>query len=310
MVHKIILDCDPGHDDAIALLLAAHHPAIELLAVTTVAGNQAVEKTARNALKVCSLAGIHHIPVARGMEKPLVRPSEYAADIHGVTGLDGPHIPEPDFTLAPQHAVDLIIDLLSHSEDPITLVATGPLTNIATVLIRAPHLKGKIKAISMMGGAIGLGNTTPAAEFNIWFDPKAACQVFDSGIPITLIPLEVTHQALATPDIIQRLRASRRHIANFSADLLLYFAESYKQVFGFAAPPVHDPCAVAAVISPDIIEGQMMRVEIETEGKWSAGRTICDVYHKLGRAPNARVGTSLYVARFWDMVIDTLLTYA
>lgn len=310
MKHKIILDCDPGHDDVIALLLAAHHPQIELLAITTVAGNQAVEKTARNALKVCSLAGIRDIPIARGMEKPLTREPEYAADIHGESGLDGPDIPEPDLVLAPQHAVDLIIDLLQRSEGDITLVATGPLTNIATVLERAPHLAQKIKAISIMGGAIGVGNTTPAAEFNIKFDPEAAQRVFLSGCSITLIPLEVTHQALATPEIIQRLRGSQRHVANFAADLLLYFAETYKQVFGFAAPPVHDPCAVAAVIAPDIIEGQEMRVEIETTGEWCVGRTVCDVYHQFALPANARVGQSLDVSRFWNIVIETLLTYS
>nr|WP_236037842.1 nucleoside hydrolase [Ktedonobacter robiniae] len=237
MKEKIILDCDPGHDDAIALLLAAHHPQLELLAVTTVAGNQAVEKTSRNALKVCSLAGLHHIPVARGMEKPLVRAPGFAADIHGETGLDGPDMPEPVMSLVRMHAVDLLIDLLLRAEEPITLVATGPLTNIATALERSPHIARNIKAISIMGGAIGLGNVTPAAEFNIWFDPEAAQKVFQCGRPITMVPLEVTHQALATKEIMRRLRSSGRRVANFAADLLAFFADTYEQVFGFSAPP-------------------------------------------------------------------------
>ncbi|EFH85476.1 nucleoside hydrolase [Ktedonobacter racemifer] len=309
MKEKIILDCDPGHDDAIALLLAAHHPQLELLAVTTVAGNQAVEKTSRNALKVCSLAGLHHIPVARGMEKPLVRAPGFAADIHGETGLDGPDIPEPVMSLVSMHAVDLLIDLLLRAEEPITLVATGPLTNIATALEREPHIARNIKAISIMGGAIGLGNVTPAAEFNIWFDPEAAQKVFQCGRPITMIPLEVTHQALATKEIMRRLRSSGRRVANFAADLLAFFADTYEQVFGFSAPPVHDPCAVAAVIDPAIIEGHDIRVEIETGGEWSAGRTICDVYGKIQLPPNARVGYSLNVPHFWDLTINTILTY-
>src|SRR6266536_1025844 len=271
MKHKIILDCDPGHDDAIALLLAAHHPDIELLAVTTVAGNQALEKTSRNALKVCSLANIRSVPVARGMDRPMLRPPRYATDIHGETGLDGPDIPEPDIELVPQHGVDLLIDL-------------------ATAMRREPAIVPKIKAISLMGGAIGVGNTTPAAEFNIWFDPEAASIVFNCGRPITMAPLEVTHQALATDEVLQRLRSSGRRVASFAADLLVFFAETYLRVFGFTAPPVHDPCAVAAVVAPDIIKARAMHVAIETVGEWTAGRTVCDVYGKLGKEETVRVG--------------------
>ncbi|HLZ56887.1 MAG TPA: nucleoside hydrolase [Ktedonosporobacter sp.] len=309
MSHKIILDCDPGHDDAIAILLAARHPDIELLAITTVAGNQSVEKTSRNALKVCSLANIRNIPIARGMEHPLVRPARHAADIHGESGLDGPNLPEPDIALASQHAVDLLIDRLMRSEGDITLVATGPLTNLATAMRLEPAILPKIKAISLMGGAIGLGNTTPAAEFNIWCDPEAAAIVFDCGRPITMTPLEVTHQALATEEVLSRLRGSGRKVANFAADLLVFFASTYRQVFNFSVPPVHDPCAVATVIDPDIVQAKMMRVEIETAGQWSAGQTLCDVYGTFGKEPNARVGHALAVERFWDLLIETLLMY-
>jgi inosine-uridine nucleoside N-ribohydrolase len=309
MKHKIILDCDPGHDDAIALLLAAHHPDIELLAVTTVAGNQALEKTTRNALKVCSLANIRSVPIARGMDRPMLRPPRYASDIHGETGLDGPTIPEPDIELLPQHGVDLLIDLLMHSNNDITLVHTGPLTNLATAMRREPAIVPKIQAISLMGGAIGVGNTTPAAEFNIWFDPEAASIVFNCGRPITMAPLEVTHQALATDAVLQRLRMSGRRVASFAADLLVFFADTYLRVFGFVDPPVHDPCAVAAVVAPDIIKARSMYVAIETVGEWTAGRTVCDVYGKLGKKETARVGYALDVPRFWDMLITTLLSY-
>ena len=309
MKHKIILDCDPGHDDALAILLAAHHPAIELVAITTVAGNQTLEKTTRNALKVCSLANIRSVPIASGMDRPLLRPPRYATDIHGETGLDGPDLPEPDIALASQHAVDLLIDLLMHSDNDITLVHTGPLTNLAMALRRKPAIAPKIRAISLMGGAIGVGNTTPAAEFNIWFDPEAAAIVFNCGRPITIVPLEVTHQALATEAVLQRLRASGRRVASFAADLLVFFAGTYLRVFGFANPPVHDPCAVAAVVAPDIIEARSMHVAIETLGELTAGRTVCDVYGKMGGKPNARVGYALDVPRFWDMLIGTLVRY-
>src|SRR5437660_11992346 len=228
MTHKIILDCDPGHDDAIAILLAGRHPEIELLAITTVAGNQSVEKTTRNALKVCSLANIRHIPIAMGMDRPLVRAPQHAPEIHGESGMDGPHIPEPDIELDPRHAVDLLIELLLSSDGDITLVPTGPLTNIATAMRREPVIIPKIKAISLMGGAIGLGNTTPAAEFNIHTDPEAAAIVFSCRRPITMCPLEVTHQALATEDVLGHLREANRPVATFAADLLDFFAGRYR----------------------------------------------------------------------------------
>ncbi len=309
MKHKIILDCDPGHDDAIALLLAAHHPDIDLLAITTVAGNQSVEKTTLNALKICSLANIRHIPVAKGMDRPLVRPARHAPNIHGESGMDGPNVPEPDIEVVPEHAVDVLIKFLLQSDGDITLVPTGPLTNIATAIRTEPAIVPKIKAISLMGGAIGLGNTTPAAEFNIWCDPEAAAIVFGCGRPITMAPLEVTHQALATEEVLQRLREAQRPVASFAADLLNFFADSYKQVFGFPSPPVHDPCAVAAVIDPSIVKTKLMHVAIETTSELTAGRTVCDVYGKMGKAAHVQVGFALDVPRFWDLVIDTLLTY-
>lgn len=307
--HKIILDCDPGHDDAIAILLAAHHPEIELLAITTVAGNQSVAKTTRNALKVCSLANVRTIPIAMGMDRPLLRPARHAADIHGESGLDGPYVPEPDLAPVPQHGVDLLIDRLMNSEGEITLVATGPLTNIAMALRREPAIAARIKAISLMGGAIGVGNVSANAEFNIWADPEAASIVFACGCPITMVPLEVTHQALATDEIIGRLRGANRRVTAFAADLLLFFADRYRNVFGFSAPPVHDPCAVAAVVAPEIIATHMMYVEIETSSELTLGRTVCDIYGKMGKAPNVRVGYALDVERFWDILVSTLLTY-
>ncbi len=309
MTHKIILDCDPGHDDAIAILLAAHHPEIELLAITTVAGNQSVDKTTLNALKVCSLANIRNVPIARGCERPLVRKAIHAPNIHGESGMDGPQLPEPNIESVSQHAVELLIDLLLHSDGDITLVPTGPLTNIATAIRSEPAIIPKISAISLMGGAIGVGNASPAGEFNIWADPEAASIVFDCGRPITMSPLEVTHQALATEEILSQLREAQRPVADFVVGLLDFFGATYRDVFGFPAPPVHDPCAVAAVIDPTILSTHNMRVEIETKGKWTSGRTVCDVYGQSGEEPNACVGYALDTERFWEMLIGTLLTY-
>lgn len=309
MKQKIILDCDPGHDDAIAILLAGHHPQIELLAITTVAGNQSIDKTTINALKVCSLAGLHSVPIARGMDRPLLVPAQHAADIHGESGLDGPTIPAPTIEPVNQHAVDLIIELLLQSDGDITLVPTGPLTNIAMAMRREPAILPKIKGISLMGGAIGLGNVTPAAEFNIYADPHAAAIVFGCGRPITVCPLEVTHQALATESVLNRLRDSRRVVATVAADLLDFFASTYREVFGFPAAPVHDPCAVAAVIDPTIVQSKSVRVEIETTGEWTRGRTVCDIHNTWGKTPNALLGQELEVERFWEMVIETLLSY-
>ncbi|HEY0753641.1 MAG TPA: nucleoside hydrolase [Ktedonobacteraceae bacterium] len=310
MTQKIILDCDPGHDDAVALLLAARHPEIELLAVTTVAGNQSVDKTTRNALKVCTLADLRHIPIARGMDRPLVRAAKHAANIHGESGMDGPDVPEPDIEPVASHAVDLLIEMLLNSDGDITLVPTGPLTNIAAAMRKQPAIIAKIKAISLMGGSIGLGNVTPAAEFNIHTDPEAAAIVFACGRPLTVSTLEVTHQALATAEIVARLRNAGRRVATFVADLLVFFAETYQRVFGFTAPPLHDPCAVAAVIDPTILKAQMMHVEIETAGTWTSGSTVCDVHHVLQKEPNARVGHGLEVERFWEMLLEVLLSYA
>ena len=307
---RIILDCDPGHDDAIAILLAARAPQLKLEAITTVAGNQTVEKTARNALKVCSLAGIRDVPVAAGMDRPLVQRQYLAPEIHGESGLDGPSIPEPTLELAPMHAVDLLIDRLMSSEGDLTIVATGPLTNVATALRREPRIVPKIERIVLMGGAIGLGNWTPAAEFNIYVDPEAASIVFSSGCPITMVGLEVTHRAQATSLVRQRIRALNNPVALLVDELLEYFAETYRTVFGFPAPPVHDPCAVACLMDPEVLQSRPMRVDIELQGEFSRGRTICDVYGTTGRPANADVGLDLDAERFWDLLTSTLAMYA
>jgi inosine-uridine nucleoside N-ribohydrolase len=306
---KIILDCDPGHDDAIAILLAARCPAVRLVAITTVAGNQTLEKTTLNARRVLTVAGITDVPVAAGCDRPLVRPQIVAEDIHGESGLDGPKFPEPTVPLDPRHAVDLIIELLLDSAGDITLVPVGPLTNIAMAMRREPDIIRKIKHISLMGGAVGLGNHTPAAEFNILADPEAARIVFESGVPITMCGLDLTHQALATEPVLERIRALGTPVAEMAVELLRFFAATYKERQGFDAPPVHDPCAVAWVAEPDIVETVPAHVDVETRGEFCCGRTVVDLYGVLGKPANALVGVKLDFDRFWDLVIDALARY-
>ena len=310
-MQRIILDCDPGHDDAIALLLAARSPALRLEAVTTVAGNASVENTARNALRICALAGIVDVPVAAGMDRPLVRALHTAPSIHGATGLDGPALSEPNRPLASLHAVDLIVEraLAESEEGGLTIVATGPLTNVAMALRREPRIIPRLRGIVLMGGAIGLGNWTPAAEFNIFVDPEAAHVVFTAGCPVTMIGLDVTHQVLATPAVRERIRALGPPVASVVDELLGYFAGTYREVFGFEAPPLHDPCAVAAVIDPSLVRTQPMHVDIELRGEHTAGRTVCDVHGVTGQPANAQVAVGIEVERFWDLLIATLARY-
>jgi inosine-uridine nucleoside N-ribohydrolase len=305
----IILDCDPGHDDALAILLAAAAPSLELLAITTVAGNQTLAKTTLNARRVCTVARIHDVPIAAGADRPLAHEGRVAAEIHGDSGLDGPAFGEPQVPLDPRHAADLISEL-SRSVGGLVLVATGPLTNVATALAADPGLATRLSRIVLMGGAIGVGNTTPAAEFNIATDAEAARAVFESGLPITMVPLEATHHALATPEVLARIAAIGTPLAAMTVDLLAFFATTYRAVFGFESPPVHDPCAVAWLIDPSIVPTRPMHVDIETRAEFSYGRTVCDVYGVTGRAPNAEVATGLAAERFWELMIDALASYA
>ena len=304
----IVLDCDPGHDDALAILLAAAGPSLELVAITTVAGNQSLDKTTLNARRVCSVAGILDVPIAAGCDRPLVRSRIAAPEIHGESGLDGPAFGAPTVPLDPRHAVDVILEA-SHEHPGVVLVPTGPLTNVATALARDPSLGQRLRRIVLMGGAMGLGNVTPAAEFNIAADPEAARAVFESGVPITMVPLETTHRALATPEVIQRIAALDFPLAHMCVELLGFFAETYLRVFGFPAPAVHDPCAVAWVIDSSMVPTQRMRVDIETDAEFSYGRTVCDLYGVTGREPNAEVGMGLEVDRFWALMIGAIASY-
>lgn len=307
MPRKIILDCDPGHDDAIAILLAYGCPDIDLVAITTVAGNQTLAKTTLNARRVCTVAGIHSVPIAAGCDRPLVRAPVNAPEIHGESGLDGPTFPQPTVPIVDAHAVDLIVDLLMESSGDIVLVPTGPLTNIAMALRREPRVAAKLPEIVLMGGSYTRGNHTPAAEFNIFADPEAAAIVFTSGVPITMLGLDLTHQALATPDVIDRIHRIDTPLANIVVDLLTFFADTYRDRFGFIAPPVHDPCAVARVARPDLIAVQEAFVAVETQGQWTSGTTVVDFLGILQEPTNAKVASALNVDGFWDLVIDAIM---
>src|SRR5919201_306923 len=239
---KVILDCDPGHDDALAILLAHGNPAIELAAITTVAGNQTLDRTTLNARRVCSLAGIHDVPIVAGSERPLTRDLVTAPHIHGQSGLDGPAWGPPTVPLAPDHAVDLIVSLVMASPGEITLVPTGPLTNVALALRREPRLVSAVREVVLMGGAYTRGNETPAAEFNVFVDPEAAAIVFGAGWPVTMVGLDLTHQALATAAVLDRIRAVGTPVAQTGVDLGDFFARPPRGAGGRGPPPVHDAC--------------------------------------------------------------------
>jgi inosine-uridine nucleoside N-ribohydrolase len=305
-VTPIILDCDPGHDDAIAIMLAAGDPAVDLLAITTVAGNQTLDKTTLNALRVCTLAEIHDVPVAPGCARPLSRPLQVAEDVHGKSGLDGPRSGEPTVKVVDEHGVDLMHRILQEHPEPVTLVPTGPLTNIALLLTRYPEDATRIREIVLMGGSTERGNVSPYAEFNIFVDPEAAAIVFGSGVPVTMCGLNVTHQALVTPDVVARLEALGGELGPVCAELMTYFASTYRKLWGFEAPPLHDPVAVARVIDPSLVECVDAHVAIEVSGEHTRGATVVDLHGYLGGAPNAKVAVEVDVSRFWDRLIAAL----
>lgn len=309
MPEKIILDCDPGHDDAIAILLACASPELEVRGITTVAGNVSLEKTSTNALKVCELGNIKRIPVYAGMSGPLVRRLETAEHVHGKSGMDGPELPEPELKPAQMSAVDFIISELINSAEPITLVPTGPLTNIAMAILHEPRIVPKIKEIVSMGGALYEGNITPSAEFNIYVDPHAARIVYSCGAKVTMIGLNLTHQALATPERIARIKSIGTKVSETVVQLLDFYFRFHRRRYTLPGPPLHDPCAVAAVIDRSLIKTNRMYVDIETTGELTIGRTVCDVWGVTGKQPNAEVGMSIDDERFFDLLIERLAGY-
>jgi purine nucleosidase len=301
-----ILDCDPGHDDMVAILLAAAHPRIDLLAITTVAGNGTLERTTHNARAVCGLAGIRGVPIAAGAPGPLVGRLRTAPHVHGESGLDGAELAGADVPLAAEHAVDLMARLLRQTARPITLVPTGPLTNVALLLRTYPDLAEHVREIVLMGGSTDVGNIEPLAEFNIHVDPEAADVVFSSGLPVTMCGLNVTHQALANEAVLERLRGLGTPLADTVVRLLGFFRDRYRDIWGLPAPPVHDPVAVARVIDPALVRCEEAHVAVELHGTHTRGATVCDRFGISGHTPNARVAVELDAAGFWDLVVSAV----
>ena len=305
----VVMDVDPGHDDALAILLAYARPEIDLRAITVVAGNQTLPKTLRNCLQLCTVAGMSDLPVAAGSAVPILRPQEISPEVHGESGLEGPQLPEPTIQPEAIHAVDLIARVIRESDQPVTLIPTGPLTNIALFLLKYPELKGRIAHICLMGGAITEGNKTPSAEFNIYVDPEAARIVFNAGLPLTMIGLDVTHKALITPTHSRQLRDTHGKVATVVADLLDFFTLWHDEVYQMGGAPLHDPCAVAQVIQPGIVTTRHLNVDIEVHGELTAGRTVVDLWKVTGKEPNVHVGVDLDTPAFVAMLLDAVRSY-
>lgn len=303
----LILDGDPGHDDAIAWMLAKANPALDIRAVTSCAGNQTIEKTTYNARRVCTLLGID-APVAMGRPRPLLADPITAGNIHGQTGLDGPALPEPAMEVSPIGAVELMAKVLRESEEPVTIVSTGPQTNVAALLLAHPELKEKIGRISLMGGGIAYGNWTPAAEFNILVDPEAAQTVFSSGVPVNMAGLDVTEKALIFPEDFERIRAVGNQVAQVVAEWLEFFYRFHRSI-GYAGAPVHDPCAVAVLLRPELFTIQELYVEVETAGEYCRGTTVGDVRGRTGRPANARCLMNVDRQGFAELLVEAVRAY-
>jgi inosine-uridine nucleoside N-ribohydrolase len=297
----VIIDCDPGHDDAIALLLALASPELELVGVTTVHGNQTLDKTTDNALRVLALVGREDVPVAAGADRPLVRDLNVAAHVHGDSGLDGPVLPERASEPVAQHAVDFLVE---HVTSETVLVPVGPLTNVALALERGI----RPARIVLMGGAVAEGNMTPAAEFNIWADPEAAARVFGSGLDVTMIGLDVTHAALLTGAWAERFRAAGR-VGAFVAELVEFFKRYHARTYGWDGAPIHDAVALAHVFRPDLVTTERMNVEIETQSELTRGRTVADRWKRTAREPNAHVGVAIDGDAFLALLLERISTY-
>jgi len=311
MALPVIIDCDPGHDDAIALVLALASPELDVKAVTSSAGNQTPDKTLRNVLRMLTLLKRPDIPVAGGALKPLMRELIIADNVHGESGLDGPALPEPGFAAQSCTAVELMANILRDSVEPVTIVATGPQTNVALLLNSHPELHAKIERIVIMGGAMVLGNWQPAVEFNIYVDPEAAEIVFQSGLPVVMAGLDVTHKAQIHVEDIEHFRRIGNPISTIVAELLDFFLEYHKdEKWGFVGAPLHDPCTIAWLLKPEMFTTVERWVGVETQGKYTQGMTVVDFYNLTGRKPNATVMLDVDRQAFVDLLAERLAFYA
>ncbi|ABL72067.1 MULTISPECIES: nucleoside hydrolase [Paracoccus] len=307
MARKIIIDTDPGQDDAVAILLALASPEIEVLGLSVVAGNVPLHHTQRNARMICELAGRPDLPVHAGCEAPLQRKLVTAEHVHGKTGLDGVTLPEPAMALAPGHAVDFLIETLRREKPgSVTLVPIGPLTNIATAFQRAPDIIPRVQEIVLMGGAyFEVGNITPTAEFNIYVDPEAAELVFASGAPLTVMPLDVTHRALTSRAWVEGMRAMGR-VGQAVASWTDFFERYDREKYGSHGAPLHDPCTIAWLLRPELFTGRYINVEIETRGEYTLGMTVADWWRVSGRTPNATFIRDVKADAFFALLTERI----
>lgn len=304
---KILLDCDPGHDDAVAIMLALGSPTIDLVGITTVGGNQTIQKITRNAQSVLVKCGREDVPVYAGAHRPLVRNVEVAEEIHGESGLDGVELPEPIRPVAHGHAAQFIVDSVMAAEvDEITLVATGPLTNLALAVRLEPDIVTRVREVVIMGGGYHEGNWTAVAEFNIWVDPEAARIVFEEDWPLTMIGLDLTHQALATAEAEARVRNLGSELGEWFIGLMAFFRKAYKEHQNFDDPPVHDPCTIAYLIDPTIVQTQKVPLSVEIRGELTAGMTVADFRLPAPAGCRHQVATTLDHERFWNVIVDAI----
>jgi len=306
--HSIIIDTDPGQDDALAILLALASPEIEVIGICAVAGNVPLALTEVNARKVCELAGKADTKVYAGAVRPMLRNLVTAEYVHGKTGLDGPTLPEPKIKLRDQHGVDFIIDTLRREPaKTVTLCALGPLTNLSMAFVKAPDIKERVEEIVLMGGGLFEGgNTTPAAEFNIYVDPEAADIVFHSGIPITQAPLDLTHMMLGNRERIERFRALGNQTGVATAQMLEFFERFDETKYGWDGGPLHDPCVIAFLLKPELFQSRHVNVAIETGSELTRGMTVVDYWGVTGRAKNVNYLRSGDADGFYDLLVERL----
>lgn len=307
MKRPVIIDCDPGVDDAVAVFMALAAENLDVRAITAVAGNQTLEKTSINALKLVDYAGFD-IPVAKGASKPLLRELVTAAHVHGETGLGGIALPEPKRSFSSKNACDTIYEEALRSGQKLLIVALGPLTNIAVTLLKYPDIKERVERIILMGGSCGCGNDTPAAEFNIYADPDAAKIVFESGLPITMVGLDVTHKALIYPEENNEIALFNNGITRIAEKLLDHMIR-FCGKHGFPGAVMHDPLAVAYAIDPDVMKTEKYHVDIETKGMYTSGKTVVDIYHVTGKEPNIDVGMDIDRGRFASLFKRLMMSY-
>ena len=308
MRKKIIIDTDPGQDDAVAILLALASPELEILGITTVAGNVPLNLTTKNALIITEMAGREDINVYAGCDSPLSRPLITAENVHGATGLDGPELINPTKKVKEDHAVDFIIKTLrDHTPNTVTLCPLGPLTNIATAFKKAPDIISKVKQVVLMGGAyFEVGNVTPTAEFNIFVDPEAASYVFNLGLDLVIMPLDVTHKALTTPERIDKFNKLNTKCGTFVAEMTAFFERFDKDKYGTEGAPLHDPCVIAYLLNPEIFSGRRINVEIETDSELTLGMTVADWWGVTNKEPNALFIGNLNSEKFFEMLTSRI----